>query len=730
MSKIAIDTETTGIDAYHGAKPFYINTCDEKGNVSYWEWAVDPRTRQPIVPPDDLKEILDKIRSFDTWVFHNAKFDIRMLGTIGLWDGMDLDEDVWPRVEDTVLKAHLLASNRPKNLTDLAMRYLEFDIEPLEKRLAKLVQEARRVAKKEFPDWALAEEGRADMPSCKGSVYKFDYWLPAAMVRAGHTDRTDWESCLRDYANPDPEVTIVLDRRFDKLIAERKLGKIYQYRRTLMPIGYRLEDDGVTASAQRFEVLKEEYTAESENAGAVCENIAAEYTWIPPTDMQPTLLDSVTEFSAGLTPLQRVPYQLELPKNGVNNSLRTFMFEVMGLEERFNPKASTDAPTLNKDAMKYYLETLPPNSKQLRFIQSLLDKRARDTAIQYMNGYEKFWLPTQWADFRRLHPSLNQTGSDTLRWTSSNPNEQNISKREGFNLRQGFGPEPDREWFSLDAKNIELRLPFYKCKQPELIELFERPDDPPFYGSNHILNFSVVYPDLWAEAVREVGLDKAGPHVKKKYASTWYQWCKNGGFAIQYQAGERTADAAFHRQGCWRLLKERFNKLTQLNETCVRFANRHGYIETMPDKTVDPERGYPLLCTRTDQGRILETVPLSYYIQGSAMWWTGKAMIRTSDCLAQWNHQCLRAAKMLHADRERKKQYLLRKGYRIVLQVHDEIVFDFPKRADPTEDPANSNLSLVMELKRLMELGGDDFDIPTPVGVEYHSDNWSEGVTL
>jgi hypothetical protein len=168
-----------------------------------------------------------------------------------------------------------------------------------------------------------------------------------------------------------------------------------------------------------------------------------------------------------------------------------------------------------------------------------------------------------------LHPSLNPTGTDTLRWSCSNPNEMNIAKQEGFNLRLCFGPAPGREWWSLDAKNIELRIPAYESGQKDLIDLFERPDDPPFYGSTHLLNFSVVYPDLWEKELREVGLEKVGPHCKKKYASTWYQWCKNGGFAVQYGAVDRddgggTADRAFHRRGSHSLLTKSILKTGSL----------------------------------------------------------------------------------------------------------------------------------------------------------------------
>ena len=56
------------------------------------------------------------------------------------------------------------------------------------------------------------------------------------------------------------------------------------------------------------------------------------------------------------------------------------------------------------------------------------------------------------SNWRKLHTSLNMCGTDTLRWSSNNPNSQNISKKEGFNLRYAFGPAPGREWWSLDGQ--------------------------------------------------------------------------------------------------------------------------------------------------------------------------------------------------------------------------------------------------------------------------------------
>jgi hypothetical protein len=64
------------------------------------------------------------------------------------------------------------------------------------------------------------------------------------------------------------------------------------------------------------------------------------------------------------------------------------------------------------------------------------------------------------------------------------------------------------------------------------------------------------------------------------------------------------------------------------------------------------------------------------------------------------------------------------------MNVHDEIVFDLPKKAHPLKNPEGSNLGKIRELRKLLTLGGDDYGIPTPVGVTYHDHNWGTGVKV
>jgi DNA polymerase I-like protein with 3'-5' exonuclease and polymerase domains len=850
---ISIDSETSGIDLYHGAKPFFVVMCEVGSDEPfYFEWEVDPLTREPQVLSEDIEEIKALIASHDTLVLQNGKFDVAALRTLDPW----FANWPWEKTEDTLIAGHLLSSNTPHDLTTMTETYVGRPIQQWEDDLEEAVVAARRACRSHYKDWAIAREGRQDMPSAKGQkkLWKVDSWLPRALWQVGY-EKADasWETVLREYAKVDAWATVHLWLEQIKEIRRRGLEKIYRTSLKRSRLAHIMENRGITVSKSHLYFLQEKYREESTVAGEMCERIAAEYN---------------------------PPFDLKMPRAGSNKVLDAFTDCVL---KNYNIRCDTQRmvdvqytetgrPSTAKTAVDYYRSMLPPHSKEKRFFDCLSDKRRRDTAISYLDGYKRFWLPLGKEQFHEetdsksisaegekdqelldmdggkipkrirsvrgsrgvestsgsipsvrrdhterdvgnsqlrqsglrqsrssevgdssgeherydsegegrqgqgrpapdgndnrsrrigdekilhrqrrserstgglvsslplkpcpdmrnypreileafaggdwyvLHPSLNPTGTDTLRWSSSQPNSQNVSKNEDLNLRYCFGPAPGREWWSLDAKNIELRIPAYESGQKDLIDLFERPDDPPFYGSTHLLNFSVVYPDLWEKELREVGLEKVGPHCKKKYASSWYQWCKNGGFKLQY--GGINADPTFHRVGATDLLRARFSKLEALNQHYIRYAEKHGYVETMPDRSVDPDHGYPLLCSRTEYGRIKPTVPLNYHVQGTAMWWTMMAMIRCQDYLDTLNKPI-------------SSHLRTHLGYHMTIQCHDELVFDFPRGTGAK--PWNTNLPKIRRIQSIMERCGDGIGVPIPVGVEFHGESWAEGVTL
>jgi DNA polymerase I-like protein with 3'-5' exonuclease and polymerase domains len=650
----SLDTEATGLDLMHGAKPFFVTMCDIEGNVQYWEADVDPLTRQPEWEHIDLVEIEDLINSADRLVLQNPKFDSRALETIGCMDG----GLPWDKVVDTLMAGHLLVSNQPHDLTTMSMIYLRVNIQPLEDKLEVATKEAQKIAKRKYPDWQLARKGREDMPSAKEKTWKYDSWLPRAIAEAeGYPEDHDWWHVLADYGNGDSSVTLPLYLKQEQLLKRQGLWSIYLERLKLLPVIYAMESNGMTMSRSRLEELYGRLTEESEQCRAECIELA----------------DGEIE---------------DLPVNGMSNALRHVLFEKFALKSTKLTKGGKESG--DKFVLDHWLATLPESSRPYKFVNNLRRYRKRKTAIGYMDSYKKFWLPLNGSsECRVVYPSFNATGTDTLRFSSQNPNAQQISKQEDVNLRYCFGPAPGREWYALDYENLELRIPAYVSGEKVMIDIFEHPDDPPYFGSYHLLNASIVYPDLfWPIA------DNKG-EFKKKYASTYYQWIKNFGFAVGYGAMEKsgTADRAAHKEGAQRMVMNQLKEHTKLNASCIAFAEKHGYIETLPDKTVDPNRGYPLWCSRTGYGRVLPTVPLNYKVQGTAMWITMKAMIRCQTYLME----------------------RLKVDGKMVCQVHDELLFDFPRGVGKFH---------VGNLQKLMEQSGDDVGVPLKVAISSHPISW------
>lgn len=670
---ISLDTETTGIDFYHGAKPFLVTICTEEGDVYWWEWEVNPVTRNPKVKGKDLDEIQGWIDDLSTEIaIHNSKFDYSALRTIYddhlVWD--------WSKVRDTLRAAHLIASNERHDLTALAVKYLGVDLRKYEKEIELSTKEARRLAKKNHPDWRVAGRDQPDMPSAKETTWKYDMWLPGLM--ADEVGKPEWKDLCPRYANSDSATTVELWKVQKRIIEQRGLWEIYLECLKMTAPVVAMEQTGVTLNSQRKKEIHQQYVEESDNKRRICETIAKSYG-----------------------------NDLVLPKSGNNTSLLEFCFGKIiekeisnGVKELIRntencldlpiikTSKKTGNPSLDKEVLERYESILLPRSKKLLFVKSLREKRSRDTALGYLESYERYWLKEGNNGCYRLHPSLNPTGTDTLRCSSNNPNEQNISKKKGFNLRYCFGPAEGYCWASLDYNNIELRIPAYESGEPAMLELFENPDKPPYYGSYHLLIFDILHPDKFK---------KYGADSKNVFKDTYYQWTKNGNFADLYGAMPEsgTADRAFHVQGAQLKVASRLTKKAGLNKQWIGFANKYGYVETIPDKSVCSEHGYPLLCTRSEYGNILPTVPLNYHVQGTAGWVMLRATVKAHDYVQNLQ------------------------GWNMLIQAHDELVVEFP-----TSD--TKYRKRLTKIGKLMESIGEDIDVKLTVSCDLYRNNWSE----
>ena len=113
----------------------------------------------------------------------------------------------------------------------------------------------------------------------------------------------------------------------------------------------------------------------------------------------------------------------------------------------------------------------------------------------------------------RLHTRFNQTGTATGRLSSSNPNLQNIPVRTelGREIRAAFVAAPGCQLLSADYSQIELRILAHLSEDPVLVEAFRRGEDihsrtaqevfgiAPFAQTHEhrrvakVINFGVIY---------------------------------------------------------------------------------------------------------------------------------------------------------------------------------------------------------------------------------------------
>lgn len=445
---LALDTETTGLDIVKGCRPFSVYTFDDEGNHRWWVWNVDPRSRMPVVPKRDLREIRDLLYASDQVVMHNYSFDLRALESVGLnweWQG---------KLHDTGVMSHVLRSDKTQivrgKLKELAVVFLQYPKDD-EKDLQKTTTASRRAAKK--LGWCLAEHVEAD------------YWMPRQIAMEQGRDESDpWYSVCDRYGRGDVERTLGLFLHFYEGLHAENLWGVYKKEQDLFPVVHSMMKRGIAVSVKRIkaEILEREVRIhESMNK------------------MQLILKDS--KFNPSST-----------------RDLQVALFEKL----KFSPtKMNKTGPSTDKSVIaSLHLSAEKDgdsvaNKKRVRFLDALHIYRKSSTS----RGYLKEYLKEQYHG--RLFYSLKQNGTSTTRFSSQKPNAQNVGKGEDAtdedgnpiivdSLRRVFGPPKGRLWLAMDYSQLQLRIFAYLTKEKSLIKSFQDGWDAHDYMAHRIFNLA------------------------------------------------------------------------------------------------------------------------------------------------------------------------------------------------------------------------------------------------
>jgi len=287
---------------------------------------------------------------------------------------------------------------------------------------------------------------------------------------------------------------------------------------------------------------------------------------------------------------------------------------------------------------------------------------------------------------KRIHASFHQTVAATGRLASSDPNLQNIPIRTdvGREIRRAFVAPPGCVLISADYSQIELRLLAHLSRDPALIEAFRRDED---------IHAAV------AAQIHNVPLDKVTREQRNS--------AKMVNFGIVYgvtpyglarRLGISTTEAADIIDG----YKRRFAGITTFLQECIDHAVRYGYVETILKR----RRPIPDIQARHPQLRALaERTAINSVVQGSAADLIKVAMV---DLHARFSD---------HAEHRRTgaTNEPALPGVRMLLQIHDELVFECPESS-----AAQARSIIVDRMESAMKL-----DVPLKVDSSVGR-NWHE----
>lgn len=203
---------------------------------------------------------------------------------------------------------------------------------------------------------------------------------------------------------------------------------------------------------------------------------------------------------------------------GSPKQLSKILFETLELSTKYSRKIqtgySTDAATLER--LREVDET--------GIIDAIVEYR---TLSKLKSTYVDSLPKLVRSDTHRVHTSFNQTVTSTGRLSSSNPNLQNIPIRTAFSrqIRKAFVPESGWLMVAADYSQIELRILAHLSQEPVLVEAYQQNEDIHTVTARLIfekenvtseerrlaktINFGVIYGMGSLRFSRSTGVDKA-----------------------------------------------------------------------------------------------------------------------------------------------------------------------------------------------------------------------------
>ena len=240
-------------------------------------------------------------------------------------------------------------------------------------------------------------------------------------------------------------------------------------------------------------------------------------------------------------------------------------------------------------------------------------------------------------DTNRIHSTFNQTIASTGRLSSTNPNFQNIPIRtkEGREIRKSFITQRENwEILSADYSQIELRVMAHLSEDLELCNAFNANLD------IHTRTASLIY---------NVSIDDVQPDMRRT--------AKVINFGIMYGAGpfRISQELGISRKASQEIIKEYFNQYSGVKKyisATLDNARSDNYVETLLGRR---RSVWDINSQNALKRQAAERIAINMPIQGSAA-------------------ELIKIA-MIDVQKNIELEHLSSK---LILQIHDELLFEFP----------------------------------------------------
>lgn len=376
---IAVDTETSGLSPEHGARIFCYTFCNEKLEQVYIE---------------NTEKNFKRVKKFMedpsiTKVFHNAKYDLRMMDA----EGIDISKVFNGVVHDTMIMVHLLDERERKALKFLARKFLNDPCKEEER----------------LDNWRKAY---------------FTKYKSKMKLRTIHDVSFDMvpRKIMMPYAMKDVELTMKLYYLFRNNIEEEFL-EIYLSEMELMKCVLRLEKTGMPIDQSLANRRLRSFRRLNES---LARKIYA-----------------------------RVGKEFNINSNA---QLEEVMRNVLHIKPRFHTE---------KGAVSFQGNNLE------RYDNKVLSACKRYRSRIHTIGH--FLIPMSTLPVKgRLHGSYFQCGPVTGRFSSGQPNMQNVPRK---GVRDLFVCPPGYLMFMLDFSQVEMRVFAHYSQDKNMLDIIHSGGD-------------------------------------------------------------------------------------------------------------------------------------------------------------------------------------------------------------------------------------------------------------